>query len=304
MEAWRKGASVAPGIFIASQFSPAIAKCMYEWLPHEGARTVLDPSCGWGDRLVGFYATKTTKVYCGCDPHPKSYPLYKEQCRAYEEWLGNPEPEIQEFEIAGYPAFFSRGCKQVFIINGPFEDIPWEGVRDKLPRGFDIVFTSPPRFDLVFTSPPYFEIEHYAKGELKAELQTWSRYPKFSDWLDKFFYPLLRRCYGMLCEGGYMAINIADTVLRPSSGKTEHYKVADPMVDYLLSKGAHYCGALAMVLRKRPSDNERMKSLTLINYAEPIWIFQRGGDGTVPKLHGKPVDEDIEKMIKKKGGGR
>jgi len=289
MAAWRKGVSVAPHLYVASQFSPATAKAVYEWL---GAEVTLDPSCGWGDRLAGFYASSCTKVYCGCDPAVGSFRLYKDQCRAYERWLdgltgGGGALKFQEFEIAGYRAFSSKGHKHVFIVNGPFEDIPWEGIRDKLTDGFDLVFTDPKRFDLVFTSPPYFGLELYSRGESGEHLQTWSRYSDFPRWLDEFFYPLLDRCYGLLREGGYMGINIADTVLRRVGEEAKHYKIADPMVDHMIHRGAHYCGALAMVLRKRPSDSQRMKELTLVNYAEPIWVFQRGGDGATAPIHGE-----------------
>ena len=45
------------GAYIATQFKPVVAKCFYEMT---NAKTVLDTSCGWGDRLCGFYATKGT----------------------------------------------------------------------------------------------------------------------------------------------------------------------------------------------------------------------------------------------------
>ena len=36
------------------------------------AKTVLDTSCGWGDRLAGFFASDAEEYY-GCDPNPNTY---------------------------------------------------------------------------------------------------------------------------------------------------------------------------------------------------------------------------------------
>ena len=39
------------GTYIATQFKPVVAKTIYDMTK---ANTVLDTSCGWGDRLAGF----------------------------------------------------------------------------------------------------------------------------------------------------------------------------------------------------------------------------------------------------------
>ena len=59
------------------------------------ANKVLDTSCGWGDRLCGFYASNA-KEYIGCDPNPNTYERYKKQCIEYERLLGNIEASIEE----------------------------------------------------------------------------------------------------------------------------------------------------------------------------------------------------------------
>ena len=41
------------GTYIATQFKPIVAKTIYDMTD---AKTVLDTSMGWGDRLTGFFA--------------------------------------------------------------------------------------------------------------------------------------------------------------------------------------------------------------------------------------------------------
>ena len=56
------------GTYIATQFKPIVAKTIYEM---SDAKTVLDTSMGWGDRLTAFYASNATH-YIGCDPNPNT----------------------------------------------------------------------------------------------------------------------------------------------------------------------------------------------------------------------------------------
>ena len=51
------------GTYIATQFKPVVAKAIYDITE---AKTVLDTSCGWGDRLAGFFASDAEEYY-GCD---------------------------------------------------------------------------------------------------------------------------------------------------------------------------------------------------------------------------------------------
>ena len=63
------------GTYIATQFKPVVAKAIYDIT---NAKTVLDTSCGWGDRLAGFFASDAEEYY-GCDPNPNTYQRYQEQ---------------------------------------------------------------------------------------------------------------------------------------------------------------------------------------------------------------------------------
>ena len=54
------------------------------------AKTVLDTSCGWGDRLAGFFASDAEE-YIGCDPNPNTYKQYMKQIELYNSFLTKPK---------------------------------------------------------------------------------------------------------------------------------------------------------------------------------------------------------------------
>ena len=72
------------GTYIATQFKPIVAKTIYEMC---NAKTVLDTSMGWGDRLTAFYASNATH-YIGCDPNPNTFARYKEMIKFYDKLTG------------------------------------------------------------------------------------------------------------------------------------------------------------------------------------------------------------------------
>ena len=108
--------------YIASQFRPSTAKAIYD---HFGAKSILDFSSGWGDRLCGFLASDA-ESYVGIDPNERLFSQYDQMI----EHLG-------------------AGNKEIKLINKCAEDTTL-GKR---------------RFDLVFTSPPYFNIERYTQED-------------------------------------------------------------------------------------------------------------------------------------------
>ena len=70
--------------YIATQFKPHVAKFIYDVT---NAKTVFDSSCGWGDRLAGFFCSNA-KEYYGCDPNPSTFKMYMEQCAEYINIMG------------------------------------------------------------------------------------------------------------------------------------------------------------------------------------------------------------------------
>ena len=156
------------GTYIATQFKPVVAKAVYDIT---NARTVLDTSCGWGDRLAGFFASDAEEYY-GCDPNPNTYQRYQEQISQYNKFLPKP--------------------KKVHIWNCGAEDLPY----DKLPE-----------IDCAFTSPPYFATEEYNKGGELEENQSWFKFNEYDRWRDDFYLPVAEKTMEV---SKFMFVNIMD----------------------------------------------------------------------------------------------
>jgi hypothetical protein len=256
---WRDGAleksNIAPttfrsafrlGTYVATQFKPSVAKFIYEY---HNAINVLDTSCGWGDRLAGFYATPSTELYVGCDPNPAVYETYKKQCLAYELALSNEKPMFQEYD----DHFVCSGIKRVIIWNLPAEDVAWTQYPDT--------------FDMYFTSPPYFDTEKYGVGTGAEGNQSWNRYDQFELWRDEFFFKVSRMVWDTIKKDGFMMINIIEP-----SGKKGRHALCDDMVDTMKSfPDSYYVGKLGMRMMARPNSPDVKACLI-----EPIWTFRKG----------------------------
>ena len=156
------------GTYIATQFKPVVAKAIYDIT---NAKTVLDTSCGWGDRLAGFFASDAEEYY-GCDPNPNTYQRYQEQISKYNKLLSKP--------------------KKVQIWRCGAEDLPYH----KLPK-----------IDCAFTSPPYFSTEQYNKGGEHEEDQSWAKFNEYDKWRDDFYIPVAEKTMSV---SKFMFVNIMD----------------------------------------------------------------------------------------------
>lgn len=237
--------------YVATQFKPSVAKTVYE---KEGAKKVIDISCGWGDRLAGFYASNNTTEYLGCDPNTDSYNLYKEQCKAYENLLESPLfPKEVTFEDHG-DWFECVGEKRVRIYNKPAEDIDWDTVCET-------------EHDVMFTSPPYFGIEKYAEGSDSEGNQSWKRYNEYTGWRDTFFFPVMD---AMQKHCKKVMINIVDPVVKGKRNPIE----ADMRERY----GFQYIAG--MMLSKRPNSHDMDNHYLVdgekkLNFIEPIYVLDK-----------------------------
>ena len=159
------------GTYIATQFKPIVAKVIYEM---SEAKTVLDTSMGWGERLTGFYASNATH-YIGCDPNPNTFARYKKMIEFWNNLTGNK--------------------KTTQIYNCGAEDLPWSEIKN---------------VDCAFTSPPYFSTERYNEGGQKEELQSWFKFNEYESWRDNFYLPVSQKTFDSLSDTGIMMINILD----------------------------------------------------------------------------------------------
>lgn len=127
---------------------------------HDKNFSVLDPSAGWGDRLIGSMSMDI--YYTGVDPNEKLHPYY-------QQMIGTLCPNSKN---------------KYKMILSPFE---------KLDLGNNM-------YDLVFTSPPYFDLEIYSDSDLqsvnyntKKELDWFNYF--FKQYLSNAWNHLKKDCY-------------------------------------------------------------------------------------------------------------
>lgn len=100
------------------------------------SKRVLDLSCGWGDRLIGFLAADV-EVYDGCDPSPDTYPRYQEIIKNHS----NKGNNIQSVNIVK--------CKaEEYSVKSNY-------------------------YDLFHSSPPFWTKEIYATNDPNVSLKSW-----------------------------------------------------------------------------------------------------------------------------------
>lgn len=102
-----------------TQHKPMIPASLYTFF---GAKRILDPCSGWGDRLLAALATKC-ELYVGVDPNERLTPGYM---------------QIKDM--------FDKG-NTVKMVCDRFEIFQWDKEDD---------------FDIAYTSPPYFDLEIYS----------------------------------------------------------------------------------------------------------------------------------------------
>jgi hypothetical protein len=239
------------GTYIATQFKPNVAKAIYEITD---AKKVLDTSCGWGDRLAGFY-TSNAKEYIGCDPNPNTYAEYMNQVSEYEMLLGNNNPIIREERDGDIDYFTINAHKKVTIYRCGAENLPWDTIKD---------------IDCAFTSPPYFSTERYNEGGEHQEDQSWSKFNEYSKWRDDFYLPVSKKSFNSLSDNGHLFINIMDPKV-----DNKRYKSCDELVDNLKE---HFTGQIGMRIRQRPKSNKTKEDLQqFMNkiYIENVWCFSK-----------------------------
>jgi len=245
------------GTYIATQFKPIVAKCIYEM---SNAKTVLDTSMGWGDRLCGFFASNST-YYIGCDPNPNTFENYKLQAIEYSKLIGN-QYSIHE---DGNMWVLDGNLKSVRMYRSGAENMPWDEIEN---------------VDCAFTSPPYFSTERYNEGGEHSEDQSWAKFNEYEAWRDDFYLPVSVNTFNSLSDGGHMLINIMDPKI-----KGKRYRSGDELVDELKD---NFLGQIGMRIMQRPQgksvfsdedgnfDKEKMNNFMNKVYMENVWTFRKG----------------------------
>lgn len=155
-----------------TNFNPVIARKIYErYVPFDDA-TIFDYSCGFGSRMLGALSSKYKYNYIGVEPYDELY----QRLLTLMSWIAST---LQHESSA---AIYNLGS-EVFIS--------------------DLTGT----IDLSFSSPPYFNYETYTE----CETQSYIRYPKYEEWLDKFVAKTIKNIYMYTKEGGLHLVNLEDT---------------------------------------------------------------------------------------------
>ena len=220
--------------YIATQFKPNVAKTIYQMT---NAKKVLDTSCGWGDRLAGFFASDAEE-YIGCDPNPNTYKQYMKQIETYNSFLSKP--------------------KKVTIYNTGAEDLPWDTIKD---------------IDCAFTSPPYFSTERYNEGGEKQENQSWFKFNEYEKWRDDFYLPVSMNSFKSLSDKGHLFINIMD----PTIKGTRYYsgdELVDSLKDHFVGQIGMRIMQRPKSDKLFESEEEKAEFMNRI-YIENVWCFSK-----------------------------
>jgi hypothetical protein len=149
-------------------FKSTTAKYLYK---KYNAKSVLDPTAGWGGRMLGAWSLGID--YTGIDTNTNMKPAYDSmiQFLEAERNFGN--------------GLFEQ--EQTFKLN-----MIWQSA-------LDVDFTKL-NYDFVLTSPPYVNLELY------EHMEPWQSDKAF---YEQFFIPLWKKCVDNIQPGGNVAFNIS-----------------------------------------------------------------------------------------------
>ena len=150
-------------------FKSTTAKYLYK---KYNAKSVLDPTAGWGGRMLGAWSLGIN--YVGCDTNINMKP-------AYDDMISFLGTDAQTF---------GNG---LFVEDNPAElQMIWDSCLN--------VDFSTIDYDFVLTSPPYVNLEVY------EHMPEWA---KDEDFYLNFFIPLWSKCCANIKKGGHVAFNIS-----------------------------------------------------------------------------------------------
>ena len=253
------------GTYIATQFKPTVAKTIYGITK---AKTVLDTSMGWGDRLTGFYCSNAT-LYIGCDPNPNTFAKYGEMKKFFDKLTGNK--------------------KEIDIYRCGAENL-WDEYYKRHGKKLENV-------DCAFTSPPYFSTERYNEGGEYEEDQSWAKFNEYEKWRDDFYLPVSKMTLDSLNDNGVMMINILDPKI-----KGKRYRSGDELVDSLRD---NFLGQIGMRIAQRPQgvavfnkmidgkkvhDKKAMDKFMDKVYIENVWCFAKNKERDIFQQRGTLED--------------
>lgn len=136
-----------------------------------GGGKILDPSAGWGDRLIASLASPFITEYRGFDPSEQLEERYKNIIKILDP---------------------SKSDKM------SVEKIAFEKVSQDRFNSY---------FDISFTSPPFYDLEDYSAS---GGDQSYKGKPSYEDWLKNFYTPYIMNMIRMTKKGGYLVLYVSD----------------------------------------------------------------------------------------------
>lgn len=149
-------------------FKSTTAKYLYK---KYNAKSVLDPTAGWGGRMLGAWSLGID--YVGCDTNVEMKPAYDSMIKFLNEETGLDK---QLFKPSATPSL----------------NMIWDSCLNVDFSAID--------YDFVLTSPPYVNLEIY------EHMTPWA---KDEDFYLNFFIPLWAKCCKHIKKGGHVAFNIS-----------------------------------------------------------------------------------------------
>lgn len=154
-----------------------------------------------------------------------------------EEYVGvDPSPDAHAGVIKIYEAFKEYQDTNITLIQKPFEDCEWKDGE----------------FDFALTCPPYFDVEKYSGEDTSS-----NRYPKFEQWCNSFYEPLIVNTMNALKEDGVFALIVGSQL----------YPLADKAKEICASHGykIQSCDNKILGNNMHGTDEEKIDSLFLIS---------------------------------------
>lgn len=172
----------------------------------------IDPSLGWGGRLIGALGTAEIDSITGFDPNTSLIPGYK--------------------RILQYLAPLTTATAKILV--KPSEEMT---AKDFEPNR---------KYKLILTSPPYAHLEEYSDEEtqsiryLKRDGKIPGN-PEIARWLHRFMFRMLFKAWKRLDTGGVIALNLADITV-----KLRTFSLCEPTLAFLNKLGLSYRGCIGL----------------------------------------------------------
>lgn len=151
-------------------FKATTAKYLYK---KYNAKSVLDPTAGWGGRMLGAWALGIN--YTGIDTNVEMIPAYNNMIQFLENY------DSKDFDTNLFEVEKNYNLKMI-----------WQSCLD--------VDFSELDYDFVLTSPPYINLEVY------EHMTLWDSDTAF---YKEFFIPLWQKCVDNIKSGGHVCFNIS-----------------------------------------------------------------------------------------------